>query len=164
MWNLWKGRACSVAKSCQTLWDAINHSPLGSSVHGISQARILEWIAMPSSRGSSWPRDPTRISHITGKLFTTEPPGKRSLKGKWFLKYGQIYCLSHQGSQRILERVAYPFSRGFSQPRDRTGVSCIADRFFTSWATREALLSYYFTSTVSWGEEEKRQVFVEGKH
>ena len=90
MWNLWKGRACSVAKSCQTLWDHINHSPPGSSAHGISQARILEWVAMPSSRGSSWPRDPTCISRITGELFVTESPGKRSLKGNWFLKYGQI--------------------------------------------------------------------------
>ena len=39
---------------------------------------------------------------------------------------------------RILEWVAFPFSRGSSQPRDRTQVSCIAGRFFTSWATREA--------------------------
>ena len=39
---------------------------------------------------------------------------------------------------RILEWVAFPFSRGFSQPRDQTQVSCIAGGFFTSWATREA--------------------------
>ena len=50
-----------------------------------------------------------------------------------------LYQLSHQGSTRILERVAYHFSRGSSQPRDQTQVSCIAGRFFTSWATREAL-------------------------
>ena len=43
-----------------------------------------------------------------------------------------LYYLSHQGSPRILEWVAYPFSRGSSQPRNRTGVSCIAGRFFTS--------------------------------
>ena len=49
-----------------------------------------------------------------------------------------LYQLSHQGGPRILEGVAYPFSRGSSQPRNQTGVSCIADRFFTSWATREA--------------------------
>ena len=52
---------------------------------------------------------------------------------------GQIlYWLSHQGSPGTLEWVAYPFSRGSSQPRNRTGVSCIAGRFFTSWATRDA--------------------------
>ena len=44
-------------------------SPLGSSVHGISQARILEWVAMSFSRGSSWPRDWTQNSCITGGFF-----------------------------------------------------------------------------------------------
>ena len=46
--------------------------------------------------------------------------------------------LYHQGSPRILEWVAYPFSSRFSWPRNQTGVSCIAGRFFTSWAIREA--------------------------
>ena len=49
-----------------------------------------------------------------------------------------LYHLSHQGSPWILEWVAYPFSRGSSWPRNRTGISCIAGGFFTSWATREA--------------------------
>ena len=49
-----------------------------------------------------------------------------------------LYQQSHYGSQRILEWVAYPFSRGFSQPKDRTQISCIADRCFTLWATTEA--------------------------
>ena len=43
-------------QSCLTLHDPLDCSPPGSSVHGILQARILEWVAMPSSRGSSWPR------------------------------------------------------------------------------------------------------------
>ena len=52
---------------------------------------------------------------------------------------GQIlYQLSHQGSPRILEWVAYPFSRRSSWPRNHTRVSCIAGRFFTNWAMREA--------------------------
>ena len=50
-----------------------------------------------------------------------------------------LYQLSHKGSPRILEWVAYPFSRGSSQPRNWTGVSCIAGGFFTNWAFREAL-------------------------
>ena len=53
-----------------------------------------------------------------------------------------LYQLSHQGSPRILEWVAYPFSRGSSQPRNRNGVSCIAGGFFTCWAMREALYIY----------------------
>ena len=54
-------------------------SPPGSSVHGIFQARILEWVAMPSSRGPSQPRDRTHVSCvfcIAGRFFTTESPGK----------------------------------------------------------------------------------------
>ena len=49
-----------------------------------------------------------------------------------------LYQLSHKGSPRILEWVAYPFSSGYSQPRNQTGVSCIAGRFFINWAIREA--------------------------
>ena len=50
-------------QSCPTLFDPMN--PPGSSVHGILQARILEWVAMPSSRGSSPPRDETCISYVS---------------------------------------------------------------------------------------------------
>ena len=58
--------------SCVQLFcDAMDCSPPGSSVHGILQARILEWVAMPSSRGSSRPRDPTHISCIPGRFLTT---------------------------------------------------------------------------------------------
>ena len=52
-----------------------------------------------------------------------------------------LYQLSHKGSSRILKWVAYPFSSGFSQPRNQTRVSCIAGGFFTNWATREALFT-----------------------
>ena len=51
--------------SCLTLCNPIDCSPAGSFVHGILQARILEWVAMPSSRGSSWPRDRTWVSYIS---------------------------------------------------------------------------------------------------
>ena len=54
-----------------------------------------------------------------------------------------LYQLSHQRSPRILEWEAYPFSRGSSWPRDWTWVSCIAGRFFTIWATGEALMCRY---------------------
>ena len=43
----------------------MDYSLLGSSIHGILQARILEWVAMPSSRGSSWPRDQTRVFYVS---------------------------------------------------------------------------------------------------
>ena len=109
-----KSESCSV-KSC---WlDACN--PTDYTIHGILQARILEWVTVLFSRGSSQPRDWTQ-------------PGL--LHCRWIL-----YQLSHQGNPRILEWIAYPFSRGSSQPRNWTRVSCIAGRFITSWATREAL-------------------------
>ena len=49
-------------QSCPTLCGPMDCSPPGSSVHGILQGRLLEWVAMPSARGSSWPRDRTHIS------------------------------------------------------------------------------------------------------
>ena len=59
-----------VFRSCLTLWDPEDCRPPGSSVHGTLQARIVEWVTVPFSRGSSWPRDWTWVSCIAGKLFT----------------------------------------------------------------------------------------------
>ena len=86
------------------------------TVPGILQARILEWVAFPFSKGSSQPRDRTQVSHIAADSLPAEP----------------------QGSPRILEGVTYSFSWGSFRPRNRTRVSCIAGRFFTNWAMREA--------------------------
>ena len=61
-------RACS--NSCQTLCNPMNCSPPGSSVHGILQARILKWVIIPSSRGSSQLGDQTCVSCIAGGFFT----------------------------------------------------------------------------------------------
>ena len=98
-------------QSCPTLCNSMDYSLLGSSVRGILQARILEWVVTPSFRESFQPRDRTQVSCIAGRFFTG---------------------LNHQGSPCILERVAYPFSRGSSRPRNQTSVSCISGRFFTS--------------------------------
>ena len=71
--------SCSIAQPCLTLYDPMDRSPPDSSVPGILQARILEWVAMPSSRGSSQPRNRTHVSWISctaGQFFTTEPLGK----------------------------------------------------------------------------------------
>ena len=93
-----------VAQLCWTLRDPVDYA-----VHGILQARILEWVAFPFSRVSN--------------------PGLPHCR--WIL-----YQLSHKGNPRILEWVAFPFSRGSSQPRNRTRVFCIAGGFFTNWAIR----------------------------
>ena len=78
-------------------------------VHGILQVRVLEWIAVPFSRGSSQPRGWTQVSHIAGGFFTS-----------WATKLNPW----------IPEWVAYPFSSRSSWPRNQTGVSWIAGRFF----------------------------------
>ena len=93
------------------LWD-----PMDYTVHGILQARTLEWVAFPFSRRSSPPQGLS--------------PGLRYYR--WIL-----YQLSPKGSPRIPEWVAYPFSSGSSRSRNQIGVSCIAGRFFTNWAIRE---------------------------
>ena len=59
-----------ILQLCPTLCDPLDCSPLGSSVHGILQARILEWVAISFSRGSSQPRDQTLVSWIAGRFFT----------------------------------------------------------------------------------------------
>ena len=83
--GLWKyseffgGGGGLVAKLCPTLCDPMDYSLPGFSVPGILQARILGWVAISSSRGSSQPRDLTdspASPTLAGRFFTTEPPGK----------------------------------------------------------------------------------------
>ena len=59
-----------VAQLCPTLCDPMDCSLLHSSVHEIFQARVLEWVAISYSRGSSWPRDQTQVSCIVSRFFT----------------------------------------------------------------------------------------------
>ena len=90
---------CLVVKSCPTLWDSMDYSPPGSSVHGLLQARILEWVAIPFSRGFSRPRDQTRISWdscTAGRFFTIWTRYVKCCRVKqglpWWLR-GQSVCL-----------------------------------------------------------------------
>ena len=69
------------AQSCPTLCDTMDCNPPGFTVHGIFQARILEWFAIPFSKGSSQPRDQTKVSGIAGRFFTVWAPGKPVLYG-----------------------------------------------------------------------------------
>ena len=101
------------AYSCPTLCNPMDYSPPGSSVHD-SQARILEWVAMPSFRGSSWPRDWNQVSHTTGGFFISEPPGKPKNTGVDSLTLLQETFLTQESNLSLLH--------------------C---RFFTSWETRE---------------------------
>ena len=129
-WDVGLSRKCvilssEVTQSCPTLCDLMDCILPGSSIHGIFQARVLEWVAIFFSRESSWPRDQTQVSHIAGRCFT-------------------VFATKEA---QILEWVAYPFSRSSSQPRNGTRVSCTAGGFlffffFTNWAVREALSKF----------------------
>ena len=75
----------SSLQSCLTLRDPTDCSPPGSSVRGILQARMLEWVAILSSRGSSQPRDRTQVSSTAGRFFTARTSGVFS-KHSWINK------------------------------------------------------------------------------
>ena len=98
----------------------IDCSPPYSSVHVISQARILEWVAISFSSGSSWPRVQTRVSCIAGGFFTTEPPGKS-------INWQIVICLQYGGPTLIPgserspgERNGYPLQYSCQgNPKDR---------------------------------------------
>ena len=127
-----------VAQLCPTVCD-----PTDCVVHGILQARILEWVAFPFSRGSSQPRGRTQVSCIAGGFFTS-----------WATREAQYFFkplfLVGGGGGRILEWAAIPFSRRSSQPRDWTRVSHIVDRCFIVWATREVLCNFSLFLLLLW--------------
>ena len=117
--SFWQYVCMGKQKLLSHVW-LCNH--MDSTVHGILQARILEWVTFPFYR-SSQPRDWTQGSIPHCKQI--------------------LYQLCHKGSPRIPKWVAYPFSRRSSWPRNQTGVSCtgvscIAGGFFTNWAIGEA--------------------------
>ena len=143
-----------VTQSSPTLCDTMYCSPPGSLVHGISQAWILEWVAISFSRGSSLFRDRTQVSCIVSRCFTVwatreGPSLVITAAAAKSLHLCPTLCNPTDGSPpgpavpgilqaRTLEWVAISFSRRSSQPRDWTQVSLIVGRCFTVWATREA--------------------------
>ena len=109
---------CLAAQLCLTHCDPVDCSPPGSSVLGILQARILEWIAMPSSKGSSQPRDQTQVSRIAGRFFTD-----------WATKEAQEYW----NGQPI------PLPGDVPNPGIEPGSPSLqADSLPASWSTRKA--------------------------
>ena len=116
--------------TCSALCDPVACSSPGSSVHGISQVRILEWVTIPLSREMIL-RINTMLAWSEVKLLSRVwlcDPMNCSLPGS------SVHGIFQA---RVLEWVAISFSRGSSRPRDRTRVSRIVGRCFTVWATRE---------------------------
>ena len=92
-----------LTQSYSTLCDPMDCSPPGSSVQGILQARILEWVAISFSRGSSQPRDWTQVSCIAGRLYRLRQPG---VIGLLISKN----CFWYNFYQRVV--ISYKFSEG----------------------------------------------------
>ena len=105
----WKWKSLSCVRLC----DLMDYN----TVLGILQATILEYGSLSLLQG----------------IFPTQGLNPGIPHCRWIL-----YQLSHKGSPRKLDWVAYPFSKGSSWPKNWTGVSCTAGRFFTNWAMREA--------------------------
>ena len=90
----------SAAQSCLTLCDPTDCSPPGFSVHGLLQVRILEWVAMPSSRGSSCPRHQAQASHTAGRLFPPSHQGSQS-SGDTVAKAERVDCATAGAQARV---------------------------------------------------------------
>ena len=104
---MWKVKVL-IAQSCPTLCDPADCSPPGYSVHGIFQPRILEWVTIPFSRKSSWPRDQTWVSCIADRFFTTWATRKSATHIHILLFFG---FPSYLGHYRALSRVHVLYSR-----------------------------------------------------
>ena len=145
----------------------MGHSLPGSCVHGILQLRILQWIVMPLPGGHTDPgtehaptaspasqADSSPVCLAQGYHCPLPAISVNVLwpvmclwsEATWSESRSVVSdslrpmdCIVHGILQaRILVRAAFPFSRGSSQPRDRTQVSHVAGRLYTSWATRVA--------------------------
>ena len=159
----YRKKESEVTQSCPTLCDPMDCSLPGSPIHGIFQARVLEWVAISFSDWQYSTRIYIQYLVITYYQKESETIDLyvhvlQSLLHTWntVYQFWQSESVSHSvtynslwpmdcsppGSSvhgilqaRILEWVAISFSRGSSQHRDQTWVSCIAGRFFTIWAT-----------------------------
>ena len=96
LWGL-KWSEVKVSQLCPTLCDRVD-----CTVHGILQARLLEWVVFPFSRGSSQLRNRTQISRIAGGFFTPEPPGKPKNTGMGSLSLLQGIFLIQELNQGLL--------------------------------------------------------------
>ena len=120
---------CLVTQSCPALCNPMDCRSSGSSVHGDSPGKNTGVGCHALLQG----------------IFPTQGLNTGFPHCKWIL-----YHPSHQWSPRTLEWVAYPFSRGSSQPRTQTGVCCIAGRFFTSGSYQGSPSIFISTSQSTW--------------
>ena len=130
----------------------MDYSPPGSSVHWIFQARILEWLAISFSRGSSWPRDQTPVSHIAGRFFIV-----------WSTMHACM--LSHFSCAQLFATQGTtihqtPLSLGFSRQEYWNGLPCPSPEYLPDPGIKPtsllspALAGRFFTTSATWGATE----------
>ena len=172
---IFKAAAAKSRQSCPTLCDPMDCSLPGFSIHGIFQARTLEWVPFPSPMHESgkwkWSHSVVSDSLQSHGLAAYQAPPSMGfsreqywsgvplpslifkasimkMKVKLFSPVLPGFSIHEVFQARVLEWAAISFSRGSSQPRDWTQVSCIADRCFTAWTAREAsiicIFKYFF--------------------
>ena len=154
---------------CLTLCSPAEYSLPGFSVHGLRRHKYWSGLPFPSLRDLPnpgikshllcllrWQADSLPLSHQGSQMILLKSSVSHSVMSDslwlpWTVAYQVSLSMSKGLQARILEWVAIPFSRRSSQPRDQTRVSHIAGGFFTTWATREALiiLSVQFSSVDS---------------
>ena len=129
---------CLLTQLCLTLCDPMDCSPPGSSVHGIFQERILEWVAMPSSRESSQPRIKPWSPTFQVDSLPSEPPRKPKNTGVGSLSHLQGNFPTQESNQgplhcrQILYKLSYPGSPGRLQ-RCRNPILFIYQRLSDTW-------------------------------
>ena len=148
---------CSVTKLCLILCDPMDCSTPGSSV--LYYLPEVKWKSLSCVQLFAIPLQSHGLYRPWNSLGQNTGVGSLALLQGMFPTQGLnagfphcrriLYHMSHKRSPRIQGWVAYPFSSRSSQPRNPTGVSCIAGGFFTNWAIREVQESHEEFSTVS---------------
>ena len=115
-----------VAQSYLTLFDPMDCSLPSSSVHGICQARTLEWVAIPFSRGSSWPWNQTQVSYLTGRFFTIWATREAPQNHHMIQQFHFWVYIQRKGNHYLEKISALPclLQHYSQQPRYRSKLRC----------------------------------------
>ena len=140
-------RANEVAQLCPTHCDHLDCSLPGFSIHGIFQARVLEWFAISLSRGSSQPRDWTQVSHIAGRCFTLWATRERvhNMVYEYFRLIVENYCLGKKKKsfQNMLTDNAPRYPRAVMEMYKNDGIFMSANTAFILQPIDQGVISIF---------------------